>query len=196
MKTLIPRQFTQSPDGLLWANMAAAAAVEAENLVWQRVDQALAEATPGAQFMFQGLKKWLAQQKSCPDLRLTPLVNSTVSPNLQTASTGGLYGLIATRIYGLYMRKTTTAGTTAAYLKGFDFAGDDAVSGLTASSRFVLPLGAVASAKPGTLLEGLMIWPNGFPFANGLRLTVVTLADTFTLSSTTDGGDGFLISAP
>lgn len=186
----------RAPQGTLWANMAAAAALEAESLTWQRVDIALAGATPGAQFAFQGLRKWLAQQKAAPDLRFTQLLNSTVSPNLATASTGGLFGLIATRVYGIYIRKTTTASTTAAYLKMFDNATDAAVSGLTADSRLVIPLGAVSSGAPGTLLEGLYVSPNGFPLANGIRLALVTLADTFTISSTTDGGDGFIITAP
>ncbi len=186
----------RAPLGVLWANMAAAAAVEAESLTWQRVDIALAGATPGAQFAFYGLKKWLAQQKAAPNLRYTALINSTTSPNLATASTGGLYGLAATSVYGIYIRKTTVASTTAAYLKLFDFAGDDAVSGLTASSRLVIPLGAVSSGAPGTLLEGLYISPNGFPLANGIRIALVTLADTFTISSTTDGGNGFIITAP
>lgn len=189
-------RFFRTPHGTLWANMAAAAAVEAESLTWQRVDQALAGATPGAQFAFQALRKWMAQQKACPDTRFTRLVNSTVSPNLATASTGGLYGLIVTRVYGIYIQKTTVASTTAAYLKLFDNGTDDALSGLTAASRLVIPLGAVSSGAPGTLLEGMYISPNGFPLANGIRLALVTLADTFTISSTTDGGNGFIITAP
>jgi len=186
----------RAPSGSLWVNQSAAAAVEAESLVWQRVDQALAGATPGAQFAFAGLRRWIAQQKQAIDMRFTRLINSTVSPNLATASTGGLYGLIVTRVYGIYIRKTTTASTTAAYLKLFDDGTTDALSGLTAASRLVIPLGAVSSGAPGTLLEGMYMSPNGFPLANGIRLALVTLADTFTISSTTDGGDGFIITAP
>jgi len=186
----------RAPSGSLWVNQSAAAAVEAESLVWQRVDQALAGATPGAQFAFAGLRRWIAQQKQAIDMRFTRLINSTVSPNLATASTGGLYGLIVTRVYGIYIRKTTTASTTAAYLKLFDDGTTDALSGLTAASRLVIPLGAVSSGAPGTLLEGMYMSPNGFPLANGIRLALVTLADTFTISSTTDGVDGFIITAP
>jgi hypothetical protein len=191
-----PTQFTQSPDGYLHGALSAAAAVEAENLIWQRVDMALAGGTPGAQMVFYALKRWMAQHLQAPLARFTPLVNSSTSPNLVTASTGGMYGLIATRLYGIYIRKTTTASTTAAYLKLFDNATDDAISGLTAASRLVIPLGAVSSGAPGTLLEGMYISPNGFPLANGIRFSLVTLADTFTISSTTDGGDGFCITAP
>jgi len=187
----------RAPEGVLWANQAAAAATEAESLTWQRVDVALAGATPGAQTIFRAFKTFMAGTKACPDLRYTSLINSTVSPNLATASTGGLYGLITTaRLYAVYIRKTTTASTTAAYLKLFDDGTDSAISGLTAASRLVIPLGAVSSGAPGTLLEGLYISPNGFPLANGIRFSLVTLADTFTISSTTDGGDGFCITAP
>jgi len=196
MRKLIPSQFSQSPDGYLWANQAAAAATEAENALWQRVDMALAGATPGAQMAFYALKRWMAQQLQAPLARFTPLNNNSTT-GLITASTGGLYGLVATRLYGIYIRKTAVAGSsTASYLKLFDDGTDVAISGLTAASRLVIPLGAVSSGAPGTLLEGIYLSPNGFPLANGIRFSLVTLADTFTISSVTDGGDGFCITAP
>src|SRR5215510_2253570 len=170
------------------ANQAAAAANEVESAIWQRVDMALATASPGAQMMFYALKRWMAQQLQAPQARFTPLVNST--SGLITASTGGLYGLIATRLYGVYIKKTNIAGSsTASYLKLFDDGTDSAISGLTAASRLVIPLGAVSSGNPGTLYEGLYLNPNGFTVANGLRFALVTLADTFTISAAADGGD-------
>ena len=196
MRTLIPSQFSQSPDGNLWANQAAAAATEAENALWQRVDMALAGATPGAQMAFYALKRWLAQHLQGPLARFTPLNNNSTT-GLITASTGGLYGLVATRLYGIYIRKTAVAGSsTASYLKLFDDGTDSAISGLTAASRLVIPRGAVSSGAPGTLLEGIYLSPNGFPLANGIRFSLVTLADTFTISNVADGGDGFCITAP
>jgi len=190
------KRFTESPDGKLWmANQAAAAANEGENALWQRVDMALATATPGAQMLFYALKRWMAQQLQAPQARFTPLVNST--SGLITASTGGLYGLVATRLYGVYIRKTNVAGSsTASYLKLFDDGTDAALSGLTAASRLVIPLGAVSSGNPGILQEGAYVSPNGFPLANGIRFALVTLADTFTISAAADGGDGFAITAP
>jgi hypothetical protein len=193
------KQFTQSPDGLLHAVLAALPALEAEALTWQRVDMMMLAATPGAAFAFQGLKKWLAQQKATPDLRFTNLPNNTTSPSgLITASTGGLYGATTTaRLYGVYIRKTTVAGSAnPSYLKLFDDGTDGAVSGMTAASRLVIPLGAVSSALPGTLYEGLAIFPNGFPLAAGLRFALVTAADTFTISAAADGGDGFCLTTP
>src|SRR5262245_63161019 len=85
------------------ANQAAAAANEAQNALWQRVDMALAGATPGAQMLFYALKRWMAQHLQAPQASFTPLVNST--SGLITASTGGLYGLIATRVFGVYIRE-------------------------------------------------------------------------------------------
>jgi hypothetical protein len=193
------KQFTQSPDGLLHAVLPALPALEAEALTWQRVDIALAIASPGAQFAFQALKKWLAQQKSCPDLRFTQLGNNTVTPyGLITAANGGQYGATTTaRLFAIYIRKTAVAGSAlASYLKLFDEGTDAAISGLTANSRLVIPLGAVSSAIPGTLQEGIYISPNGFPLAAGLRLALVTLADTFTISAVADGGDGFALTTP
>ena len=193
-------QFTQSPDGLLWAALSALPSAEAENLVWQRVDQFLAAATPGAQQAFLGLRKWLAQQKACPDLRFTPLPGGTTSPTgLTTASTGGLYGATTTaRIFGIYMRKTTAAGSTASYFRTFDDGTDSALSGLASSARITLPLGAVPSAAPpppGLLYESMYISPNGFPCAAGLRAALVTAPDGVTISTSTDGGDGFCITS-
>jgi hypothetical protein len=174
-------------------------ALEAEALTWQRVEIALAIASPGAQFAFQALKKWLAQQKSCPDLRFTQLPNNTVTPfGLITAANGGQYGATTTaRLFAIYIRKTAVAGSAlASYLKLFDEGTDAAIAGLTANSRLVIPLGAVSSAIPGTLQEGIYISPNGFPLAAGLRLALVTLADTFTISAAADGGDGFALTTP
>jgi hypothetical protein len=188
-------RFSQSPDGVLWTALAALAAAEAESLVWQRADAFMAGATPGAMWAYQGCQKWWKQQKACPDLRYTSLPNNTTTPlGLVTASTGGLYGATSTaRIVWIYIRKTVSASTTAAYLKLFDEGTDAAVSGLTSNSRLVLPLGAVGSVSPGTLVDAYVGFTNGFPLANGLRFALVTLADTFTISSATDGGDGFCI---
>lgn len=193
--SLVPEQLTQSPDGVLWAALSALAAAEAETLVWQRADSFMAGATPGALWAYMATQKWWKQQKLCPDLRYTSLPNNTTTPlGLVTASTGGLYGATSTaRVVFVYIRKTVSASTTAAYLKLFDNGTDDAVSGLTAASRLVLPLGAVGSVSPGTLIDAYIGFTNGLPLANGLRFATVTLADTFTISSATDGGDGFCI---
>lgn len=184
-----------APKGYLWTALAALAAAEAQALVWQRADAFMAGATPGAQWAYMGIQKWWKQQKGCPDLRYTSLPNNTTTPlGLCTATTGGLYGATSTaRIVCIYIRKTVSSSTTAAYLKLFDEGTDAAVSGLTSNSRLVLPLGAVGSVSPGTLIDTIATYPQGFPLANGLRFAMVTLADTFTISSTTDGGDGFCI---
>lgn len=191
--------FTQSPDGLLHAVLPALPAVEAEALTWQRVDIALAGATPGAVNAFNGLKRWIAQQKAAPDLRFTQLGNNAVAPyGLITAAGGGQFGATTTgRLYALYIRKTAAPGSAlASYLKLFDDGTDAAIAGLTANSRLVIPLGAVSSGAPGTLYEGIYISPNGFPLAAGLRLALVTTSDGFAISAAADGGDGFALTTP
>jgi hypothetical protein len=137
----------------------------------------------------------MAQQLQAPHARFTPLVNSTTG--LITPATGGLYGLVATRLYGVYIRKTNVVGSALpSYLKLFDDGTDAAVSGLTAASRLVIPLGAVSSGNPGILYEGMFLSANGLAIANGLRFALVTAADTFTVAAAADGGDGFAITAP
>lgn len=193
------KQFTQSPNGLLWAALAPLPATEAENLTWQRADILMAGATPAAQFTIQGFRKWLTQQKACPETRFTQLVNNAVAPfGLVTAANGGLYGATTTgRLYAVYIRKTLVAGSAlASYLTLFDDGTDSALSGLAAAIRLVIPLGAVSSAAPGTVYEGLYCNPQGLPLTAGLRFALTTTAGGVTISAAADGGDGFCITAP
>jgi hypothetical protein len=190
-------QFTQSPDGLLHAVLAALPALEAEALSWQRVDIVMASATPGANNAIQGFKRWLAQQKSCPDLRFTPLPNSTVAPTgLVTAGTGGLYGATVTgRLYAAYIKKTVTPGSALpSYLTLITR--HRWLSGLAAAIKLVIPLGAVSSGNPGTLFEGVYINPNGLPLTAGLRFALTTAAGGIVISAAADGGDGFCLTTP
>jgi hypothetical protein len=192
-------QFTQSPDGLLHAVLAALPALEAEALTWQRVDIMMAGATPGANNALQGFKRWLAQQKSCPDLRYTALANNAVAPlGLVTAGTGGLYGATTTgRLYAAYIRKTAVAGSALpSYLTLVDDGTDAAISGLAGSIKLVIPLGAVSSGAPGTIYEGVYINPNGLPLAAGLRFALTTAAGGIVISAAADGGDGFCLTTP
>ena len=183
-------QFTQSPDGLLWAVLPALPTAEAEALVWQRVAMVMAGASPGAQWQMDGLRKWLAQQKACPDLRFTPMS----AAQLTTAGTGGLFGATTSaRLFAAYIRKTIGASASAAYLRFTDDGTDAALSGLTAASRLVLPLGAVGSGQPGTLYEALFVSTAGLPLAAGLRATVNTTCDGLTVAVPLDAGDGFCI---
>jgi hypothetical protein len=193
------KQFTQSPDGLLHAVLAALPALEAEALTWQRVDIAMAGATPGANNAIQGFKRWIAQQKSCPDLRFTQLGNNAVAPlGLVTAGTGGLYGATTTgRLYAAYIKKTTTPGSALpSYLTLIDDGTDGALSGMAAAIKLVIPLGAVSSGAPGTIYEGLYINPNGLPLAAGLRFALTTAAGGVAISAAADGGDGFCLTTP
>lgn len=193
------KQFSQSPDGLLHAVLPALPAVEAEALTWQRVDIALANASPGAVNVFQGLKRWIAQQKAAPDLRFTVLANNAVAPyGLLTAANGGQYGATVTgRLYGVYIKKTAVPGSAlASYLTLFDDGTDAALAGLAAAIRLVLPLGAVSSGAPGTLYEAHAVFPNGFPLTAGLRFALTTAAGGVVISAAADGGDGFALTTP
>lgn len=193
------KQFTQSPHGLLWAALAPLPATEAENLTWQRADILMAGATPGAQFAMQGFRKWITQQKACPDTRFTQLVNNAVAPfGLITAANGGLFGATTTgRLYMVYIRKTFTPGSALpSYLTLIDDGTDSATSGLAGSIKLVIPLGAVSSAAPGTVYEGLYFNPQGLPLTAGLRFALTTAAGGIVISAAADGGDGFCITAP
>ena len=193
------KQFTQSPDGLLWAALGALPATEAENLTWQRADVIMAGATPGAQFAMQGFRKWLTQQKSCPDTRFTQLVNNATAPlGLVTAGTGGLFGATTVaRLFAVYIRKTFTPGSALpSYLQLVDDGTDSALSGLAGSIKLSIPLGAVSSAAPGTVYEGLYLNPQGLPLAAGLRFFLATASGGVVVSAAADGGDGFCITSP
>lgn len=156
---------------------AAAASLESANKVWQRVNIALAGASPCAQRQFRALKEWLSTQKGNPDLQFLPFVNTSIDDATGQALVGS-----AVRIVGIYGKKAATA--TDVYLAIFDDTTDDA--GGATDGRIVLPFLEASE-------EQVFISPAGVSMAAGVVAKAYTDYDGTTDSTDTDCPSGFVI---
>ncbi len=196
--SLVPKQLTQSPDGMLWTASSALSTVEASNKVWNRVNAALVGASPSAQAAFKGLKLWLATQKGNPNLRFSFLTGdaaalvSSTGGGLVTASTGQIVGSGVTTVYGIYL-KAKVGATAPTYTIFLDEGTDAAISGLTAS--ITLTLANLAASTASVPSENVYISPKGDPYLLGLRASAVTAPQGLTIDAAADSVDGFVISA-
>lgn len=154
------------------AAFGAALTTEAPVLTWRRVEQVLANATPGAQAMFRSFQSFLMQQRGAVNLQF-------IAINDLTDDVNDLDG--AVRVYAIYLKKQATA--TDAFYRLFN----DATNSGTASDVFVtLPL--LESGK-----EAILFFPDGVPFSDGLVHTSQTDGDGTTDSTTGDGPNGFML---
>ncbi len=157
---------------LLIFAIGASLTVEAPVSTWQRVDNALASATPAAQGLFRAFKSWLMQQKGEIHLQMIRIGDTTGDVN-------PLDGVL--RLYALYLKKQNTA--TDAYFKLWD----DAANGDTASEqRLLLP-------SFEALKETILFFPDGTPLALGIAYASETSADGDTGSTTGDSPIGFML---
>lgn len=144
------------------------------NKVWQKVNQALANANPAAVEAFKGLKAYLAQQAGNPQLQFLAFSEA----DADTAD-GKLLADAACKVYGFYVKKVNEG--TDNTVKLFD----DAVNDTTAGDQTLsLPLDVANE-------EAFVIYPRGFAHTAGVVVTQHT-----TIEGTTDGssgGNGFVI---
>jgi len=152
--------------------LGAALTVESPVQTWQRVDTALASATPAAQAMFRAFKSWLMQQKNEVHLQMIKIADLTNDVN-------DLDG--ALRIYAIYLKKQATA--TDAFWRLFD---DATNSGTTTDLKIVLPV--LEASK-----EAMAFFPDGVPIADGIVETSQTTGDGTTDTTTGDGPNGFML---
>lgn len=196
IRSLIFRLFTGSVDGYLHTALTALPALEDANKTWQRVNAALAAASPEAKLVFRQLKLWLSTFKNVPKLRYSTLNNDTTSGTtgaephgLTTASTGAMIGAGVAKIYGIYLAKSTGA---TSYFVLFDEATDAAISGLTASVRLTLPSITAGSATNPS--EAIFVKNNGLSIALGIRAASVTTPQGLTIAANTASDNGFILS--
>lgn len=150
--------------------------VEAPVLTWQRVDIALAAATPGAQAAFRALKSFMEQQ-------------SAIGKSLQfvaIASLGAAVNLadVPCTLYGVYLKKKATATAAFAKLNNSAAATAGGANGanMTDTLRF-----AVASQ------ERVQINLAGQAFATGLAAASETTAAGGANTVAADSVDGFVL---
>ena len=157
----------------------AAFAYEGANLVWQRVNEALADASPASKWAFVSLKKWLATQKVNPQLWYYAFHNTSVDD-----ANGELLATGVASFYGVWCKKAATA--TDVFLGLIDDVDDDS----TLSTKGNVMVANLASAE-----ESLYINPNGLPFGLGLVAKAYTSPLGTTDSTDTDCPHGFVIVA-
>ena len=147
----------------------AAVTYENANLVWQKVKSSLANASPGSQAAFAGLKTWLSEQFGNPDLYFHPFAD------LSTGSDPDLDGPY--QIYGVWGKKQAASGTDA-WLKVQD------------STTQVLSLPFLVASE-----ESFAIFPLGLDIADaaGFLLESHTTSAGSTDSTATHGPTGFVI---
>jgi hypothetical protein len=153
-----------------------ALSLENSNLVWQKVNVALANAEPAAQKAFAGLKQWLAQQKGNANLQFILIDDADV-----TGTDGVVSADAACRVYGVYVKKRATA--TDSFFKLFDDATNDGTAG---DQRIVLALLEASETQ-------VFIAPDGLSMGTGIVSTSHTTSQGTTDSTAGDSGDGFLI---
>lgn len=152
-----------------------AIATQAPVIIWDKVEQQLAGATPGAQASFRAFKSWCNQNLRGISLQLFVISNLTAYVLLATG---------ALRVYAVYVKKQGTA--TASYFKIYD----DVASDATAANARV-NLGLQEASK-----EGWLFFPDGLPFASGLVIAAFTLfvgSNGTTASTSGDGPNGFIL---
>lgn len=154
---------------------------EAEVLTWQRVDIALANASPLQQNLFRfGLKAWLTQFKQAPQLQFVPFdrtTNGSDGSNAATVICSGACTLVA--IYG---KKYT--GTTLSYLALSNHA-----TAIQAQKELLLAASAAS-------VDTSAFYGTGVAYGTGITYSAVTAYNGTTRSLIVDSFDGFaLISA-
>ena len=153
-----------------------ALSLESSNLVWQKVKVALENAEPAAQLAFKGLKQWLAQQKGNANLQYIGLDDADI-----TGTDGVVSADAACRVYGVYIKKRTTA--TDAFVKLFDDATNDGTAG---DQMLVLPLKEASETQ-------VFVAPDGLTMGTGIVSTSHTTSQGTTDSTAGDAGDGFIV---
>lgn len=165
------------------AALTALPTPEAGNLAWMKVKQALANATPGAQAAFKGLREYLCTQKRNPDLNFKAFSQA----DLITANDGLGLGAGTAKVYGIYIKKGDDA-TDAAFLVVDNGTDDNIYAGSLTASYAISIFSRIA------LDECVFIDPKGYDILLGIRLASVTAPSGTTVSAAAaDSVDGFIL---
>ena len=167
----------------------AATAFQDQNLVWQKVFQALSgqaqsgvsgAVNPASHNAFRALKLQMATQKGNPQLQFFPFGEADVD-----AATGFAGPTGAFTLYGAWGKKSGT-GTTVAFLELRNgISGQTGASGVLVSMKF-----------SGPSDENLFISPSGLPFGQttgSLVFSVTAINGTTATTADNNSQHGFLV---
>jgi hypothetical protein len=156
-----------------------AVSLQSGNLVWQKVNQALANANPSIQQAFKALKTYLATQKGNPDLQFLPFSDADI-----VTATGYTPVAAACTVYGVYFIKngTGTGTGTDSWLTLANGASNE-----TDAEKFMALMTSIADQ------EVYAVHPQGLAFGTDLTISGETSAQDGTESTSGDAGSGFVI---
>lgn len=157
-----------------------AISLENPNKTWQRVNIALANASPWAKAQFKALKSALAQDYQNKNLQFVVIdpTNGSDGGNADTVVADA-----ACKLVGLYVKKGLT--TTACFVASSDHA-----SAVQAAKVHIVHLNAASE-------EGVLVNPAGHSYATGVVLAGVTAYNGTTKNVIAASPSGFaLIAAP
>lgn len=153
-----------------------ALSTENANLVWQKVDIALASLGANSEVVqaFKALKAYLSQIKRNPDLQFVAISNLTGDTAIADA---------ACTLYGIFVKKQATA--TAAYFKANDSA-TTAGGANGAAMTDTIELNAASQ-------QAHLVVPAGRAMASGIAVASETTGAGGTDTTSGDGPNGFVI---
>ena len=154
-----------------------AVVLENSQLVWRKVRNALANATPADQQAWQELRKYLSTQARNPDLQFIAFSEAQAIVNLGTDLTAA-----ACTVYGIYGKAKRTTGTTSAFV-ALHAAADNSATTTTIFTNRIKLTGQTFSA----------LYPRGLASETGLTISSATAVGGATESTTPDGADGFVV---
>ena len=167
----------------------AATSFQDQNLVWQKVFQALAgqaqsgvsgAANPASLNAFRALKLQMATQKGNPQLQFVPYGEADID-----AATGYAGPTGAFTLYGAWAKKSGTGTTLAFNELRNGISGGTGASGVLVSMRF---------SGPGD--ENVFISPSGLPFSQttgSLIFSVTAINGTTATTTDANSQHGFLV---
>jgi len=157
-----------------------ALSLENANLVRQKVKIALTEASPAAQAAFEGLQRYLANQRGNPDLEFIAFSDADI-----TTATGFSPIGVGCKVYGVYARKTGTSGTGTA-TDSWLTVGNAATNTVDATKFIALMCQADDD-------EVFAVYHKALNFATDLTISGETSAQDGTESTAGDSMNGFVI---
>ncbi len=155
-----------------------ALSLQDQNLVWQKVKQALTGASPVAQEAFLKLKVYLATQGGNPQLQYIPFGSADIVVNTGYSPIGG----VTSTVFALYAKNDGTGDGTDAFVRLYN---DTTNTDITK----VFVSGVIQDDNDAFLA----IKHNGWTFGTDLTISADTGAGTGTESAAANAAYGFVI---
>ncbi len=145
--------------------------------VWQKVEKFLANANPGAQKAFRGLKEWMVTQKGNPTLQFIPFTAADIVVNTGYSPIGG----VASRVLALYAKNPGAGDGTNAYIRVYND-----------TTNTTNTLAYISGLIDDDNDSFFIVNPQGWAYATDVTISSDTGTDA-TESAAANAADGFVI---